>query len=146
MDNITMLDCGSAIGVRLPPYIVYKGKNLMSNHTHGGPPGTRYSMYDSGGWRWQIFVIGLSRCSYWQPMSSYSVFDGLKSDESLGLFELVEEYSVSLYVFPPRTTHLLQPLDVGVFGPLKSAWTKVLNEYKLETQHPGWIGKYFLPS
>lgn len=47
-DYITILACGSAIGERLPPYVVYKGKNLMANHTQGGPPGTRYFMSDSG--------------------------------------------------------------------------------------------------
>ena len=138
-DYITMLGCGSAIGERLPPYIVYKGKNLMSNHTHGGPPGTRYSMSDSGWmemanfreWFVKVFVPATTDLVKTGPVILF--FDGHKSHESLGLIELAKEYSVSLYVFPPHTTHLLQPLDVGVFGPLKSAWTKVLKEYKLET-------------
>ena len=47
-ENITILACGSAIGEKLPPYIVYKGKNLMTAHTEGGPQDTRYSMSDSG--------------------------------------------------------------------------------------------------
>jgi len=47
-EYITILACGSAIGERLPPYIIYKGKHLMGNHTRGGPPGTCYSMSDSG--------------------------------------------------------------------------------------------------
>ncbi len=40
---------------------------------------------------------------------------------------------IVLYVFPPHTTHLLQPLDVGVYGPLKQVWSQVLKEFKLET-------------
>lgn len=47
-EYITILACGSAIGEKLPPYNVYKGKHLMTNHTQGEPPGTRYSMSDSG--------------------------------------------------------------------------------------------------
>ena len=35
---------------------------------------------------------------------------------------------------PPNTTHLLQPLDVGVFTPLKNARRAVLKQYKLETR------------
>ena len=38
-----------------------------------------------------------------------------------------------IYVFPPHTTHILQPLDVGVFKPLKSVWSQVLKTYTLET-------------
>ena len=31
-------------------------------------------------------------------------------------------------------THLLQPLDVGVFAPVKNTWQAVLKQYKLETR------------
>ena len=33
----------------------------------------------------------------------------------------------------PNTTHLLQPLDSGVFAPLKSAWRGILKRYSVET-------------
>ena len=36
---------------------------------------------------------------------------------------------------PPNATHLIQPLDVAVFGPLKSVWQDVLSDFKLK--HPG---------
>jgi hypothetical protein len=29
---------------------------------------------------------------------------------------------------PPHTSHLLQPLDVGVFGPLKRSYGKLVEE------------------
>ena len=29
--------------------------------------------------------------------------------------------------------HILQPLDVAVFGPLKAIWSNVLNEHQLTT-------------
>ncbi|THU83132.1 DDE-domain-containing protein, partial [Dendrothele bispora CBS 962.96] len=42
------------------------------------------------------------------------------------------ENNVILYCLPPHTTHRLQPLDVGCFGPLQNAWFRqcdiVLNE------------------
>ena len=31
---------------------------------------------------------------------------------------------VILYCLPTKTTHKLQPLDVGVFGPLQNEWAK----------------------
>jgi hypothetical protein len=37
-------------------------------------------------------------------------------------------------LLPSNTTHVLQPLDVGVYGPLKQAWKKILAEYKLKTR------------
>lgn len=54
-DYITIIACGSAIGERLPPYILYKGKNLMATNTRGGPPGTCPTQ---GGWKQQTSMSG----------------------------------------------------------------------------------------
>ena len=50
-----------------------------------------------------------------------------------GLVEEVRDWGIVLYTFPPYTTHLLQPLDVGVIGPLKHVWSQILKDFKLET-------------
>ena len=36
---------------------------------------------------------------------------------------------VVVIALPPNTTHLLQPLDKGIFSPLKSQWKKVVQSY-----------------
>ena len=38
---------------------------------------------------------------------------------------------IVLYVLPPHTSHFLQPLDVGVYGPFKSLYEKALHQYPL---------------
>jgi len=38
---------------------------------------------------------------------------------------------------PPHTTHKSQPLDSGVFGPLKKAWTEVCHNYQQD--NPGAV-------
>ncbi|KAJ8886825.1 hypothetical protein PR048_013037 [Dryococelus australis] len=40
-----------------------------------------------------------------------------------------KENDIYLFTFPSHTTHLLQPLDVGVYRPFKLAWGKSLNNY-----------------
>src|SRR6266481_3643741 len=35
---------------------------------------------------------------------------------------------VVIYCLPPKTTHKLQPLNVGVFRPLQNAWVKHMQE------------------
>ena len=38
-------------------------------------------------------------------------------------------------LLPANTTHVLQPLDVGVYGPLKQAWkSRILPQYKRKTR------------
>ena len=39
------------------------------------------------------------------------------------------EDKVVLFVLPPNTTHITQPLDKGCFGPLKMKWIEVCHEY-----------------
>ena len=138
-ENITILACGSAIGEKLPLYIVYKGKNLMTAHTQGGPRDTRYSMSDSGWmeganfveWFRNDFLPAVEDIRHTGPVVLF--LDGHQSHTTHGLVEEARDKGIVLYTFPPHTTHLLQPLDVGVFGPLKYVWSQILKEFKLET-------------
>ena len=59
--------------------------------------------------------------------------DGHTSHINLELITLARDRGVILFCLPSHTTHALQPLDVGVYGPLKSRWGKILKEYKMET-------------
>jgi hypothetical protein len=44
---------------------------------------------------------------------------------------------VHIFCLPPHTTHIhvhvLQPLDVGAYSPLKQTWKRILKGYKLAT-------------
>ena len=71
--------------------------------------------------------------------------DGHQSHTTLGLVEEARDKGIVLYTFPPHTTHLLQPLDVGVFGPLKLVWSQILKEFKLETM-AAKVDKRIFPS
>ena len=56
------------------------------------------------------------------------VFDGHATHETPEMKELAFKNNILLYCLPPKTTHKLQPLDVGVFGPLQTAWNKCCQE------------------
>ena len=47
-EYITALGCGSAGGIKLPPFAVYKAKNLWERWTRGGLAAARYGVSDSG--------------------------------------------------------------------------------------------------
>lgn len=50
------------------------------------------------------------------------IYDGHGSHDTLDVIALSREHNVILYCLPPHTTHKLQPLDIGVFGPFQCAW------------------------
>lgn len=52
------------------------------------------------------------------------IYDGHHSHASIELCKAAVEANIKLFTLPPHTSHRLQPLDVGVFGPLQRAWQK----------------------
>ena len=57
--------------------------------------------------------------------------DGHHSHIDLELIYTAKEHNVDLMCLP--LTHIMQPLDVSVFRPLKRAYSNILKEYKTDT-------------
>ena len=57
------------------------------------------------------------------------LYDGHKAHLSLTLADWAKDHNVVLFVLPPHTSHLTQPLDVGVFGPLKKLYNRECHSY-----------------
>ena len=66
---------------------------------------------------------------------------------------------VIVFCLPPNTTHITQPSDKGVFGPLKNSWMhecqkfmsknpcKVVNQYNfMEIFSKAWYGAMTIPN
>ena len=54
--------------------------------------------------------------------------DGFGSHESLEVMQFCPENNIVLARLPSHTSHKLQPCDVGVFGPLNTAYRERLEE------------------
>lgn len=50
------------------------------------------------------------------------ISDGFGTHESLEIMQYCYENNITLCRLPSHTSHKLQPCDVGVFGPLKTAY------------------------
>ena len=61
------------------------------------------------------------------------IYDGHGSHTTLDWITLARSKNIILYCLPPHTTHRLQPLDVGCFGPLQIAWFNRCDEILDET-------------
>ena len=58
--------------------------------------------------------------------------DGHSSHINLAVSSFCREKGIILYCFPPHASHILQPLDVSVYGPLKKLWNDALSEFSRE--------------
>ncbi|KAK5991832.1 MFS-type transporter clz9-like protein [Cladobotryum mycophilum] len=54
------------------------------------------------------------------------IIDGFTGHTTLEFIEYCIEFDIVVAVFPSHSTHILQPLDVGVFQPLKNSQQKVI--------------------
>ena len=139
-EHTTVHVCCSASGQRLPPFVLYKAKNMYHRWMQGGPAGCVYGASESGwmdgtnflSWFRKLFLPAVGHLTSTGPV--YLFFDGHYSHISLELIRTAQKSNVKLFCLPPNCTHILQPLDVGVFGPVKKTWGKVVKQWRLETR------------
>jgi hypothetical protein len=62
------------------------------------------------------------------------LLDGHLSHQTQEFLDYCRPRRILPLLLPPHSTHTLQPLDVGLFSPLSSAYAKALEEYMQKTQ------------
>lgn len=58
--------------------------------------------------------------------------DGHVSHLTLPLAQFCKANQIELIALYPNATHILQPLDVAVFHPLKTQWKKVVDQWRMD--------------
>ena len=58
---------------------------------------------------------------------SLLIYDNFEARLSIAVLNLAKEHGVTILTLPPHSTHKLQPLDVGVMGPFKTAYTAAID-------------------
>ena len=151
-EYFTVLGAGAADGARLPPFILYKGSHLYLRWTNGRLAGAVYSTSDSGWmdasnfdqWFGKLFIPSVRHLLSTGPVVLF--VDGHHSHLTLQLIQHARRDGIQLFCMPPHVTHVMQPLDVGVYGPIKKEWKAILKEHRLQTlgetvskeEFPGW--------
>lgn len=135
-------------GCMLPPYIVYKAKNLYPDWVEGGPDGAVYNRSLSGWFDSHIFEDWFLKVAlpYLKRKSGKKLLigDNLASHLSLKVITQCEENDINFVFLPPNSTHVCQPLDVAVFRPVKKTWKKLLIQWKQKNR--GVIPKSKFPA
>ena len=138
--QITVVACVSASGNYIPPMIIWDRKSLKQEWTTGEVAGTLYGMSSKGWMDMSLFEKWFTRHFLRYAPSVRPLLlllDGHSSHYSPVAVKMAAEENIILFTLPPNTTHLSQPLDKGVFGPLKVAWRRVCHTYLSE--NPGIV-------
>lgn len=149
-ENLTTLICVNASGVVAPPLTIYKFQRLPKSYVESAPKGWSLGISDSG---WMtaknfyeyfanVFHPWLVEHHYQFPIIVF--LDGHSSHLSLQLSKFCRDKEIIIVCLPPNTTHLMQPLDVAVFGPMKKNWRKKVRQFCFEHGHE--ISKQDVPT
>ena len=107
---------------------IFDAQHLNHAWTKGEFPGTRYGLSDKGWINTELFEGWLSEHFLEHAVSARPLLlllDGHSMHYQPQSVRFAKEHGVIMLCLPPHTTHEAQPLDCGVFGPLKSYWSNV---------------------
>jgi hypothetical protein len=130
-DKTTVIGAVSAIGHQIPPFYIFTGKRKIDHLIDGDLPGTDYTVTESCWSNADVFQEYMK--------DHFSKYVHVKEGEhllllydghvTLSLIDWAKERSIILFLLPPHASHILQPLDVGCFGPLQKIYNKECSSY-----------------
>ena len=138
----TIISCGNAAGTAIPPFFVFKGKQMNEELLKGKSAGAAGVMSDSGWSNSVIFrnyledhFLTFAQRPRNEDQKLLILYDGNKSHVCNPVVEWARENNIILFVLPPHCSHLLQPLDIGCFSPLKAKFNQECQLFM--RQNPG---------
>ncbi|KJA15782.1 hypothetical protein HYPSUDRAFT_71833 [Hypholoma sublateritium FD-334 SS-4] len=129
LELVTIIECVCADGTALLPGFVFSGTQFLPEWFQDVDDDICISLSPNGWtndflcteWFKKSF-IGQSKARNKSGKPIILVLDGHGSHEKLVMIDLGLSHGIIIFCLPPHTTHKLQPLDVGVFGPFSCAW------------------------
>ena len=124
--HVTAHLCICADGRVLPTFIIFEKSLPHIDYKDGVPGDWLFGHSESGymdsvlflAWFKQVFI---PHCGSARPV--LLILDNHDSHTTLDVIECAKENNIELLGLPPHTTHLLQPLDVSINGPLKAKFS-----------------------
>jgi hypothetical protein len=129
-ERVSVIQGVNACGWAIPPYITMKGKNHLATWYEDNqlPKDWRFNTSENG---WTTNEIDLDWIKHFdmhtkaRTVGIYRlVLDGHESHQSTEFEIYCKDNNIISLCIPPHSSHLLQPLEVGCFNPLKKAYSK----------------------
>lgn len=131
--TITVICCMSAVGNFIPPMIIYPRKRHSPQLEKDGPLGAVYENSNNGWTNEELFVKWLQHFVKTVAPSKEKpvllILDNHYSHSTLESYNFCREHFITIVSIPPHTSHMLQPLDVVFYGPLKKAYNRECDLY-----------------
>lgn len=137
----TAICCCNAAGGFIPPYLIFARKRMKDSLLDGAPPGTQGSCTDNGWINGETFLLWLK---FFQNEVRASpehkvilLLDNHESHKYYPALEYASANNIIFLSFAPHTTHRMQPLDITVYGPIKTYFEQSVSSF--QKAHAGRI-------
>lgn len=153
---VTVIETICGNGTVLPPLVIYKGtKKFMGwyQHLDDTTEAAEY-LFATSPRGWTSRKLGMEWLKHFDqvtkprvsPKSPYRllIIDGHDSHITMEFIKYCLDANIKPYCLPPHTTHLLQPLDVGLFSPLQKAYGKGVDKATRFSYFNIWKGNFLL--
>lgn len=130
---VTMCCFVNAAGNTVPPAYIFPRQRNLDVIGHSAPPNSLILGHPSGWMTGENFVkvfhhfIQHARCSQERPAVLF--LDNHDSHVSIEIILAARSAGVHLITFPPHSSHRLQPLDVTIYGPMKTRYNQACDDF-----------------
>jgi DDE superfamily endonuclease/helix-turn-helix, Psq domain len=133
---VTVIQGVNSQGWAVPPFLVFKGKWHLASwyEEEHFPAGWRVAVSKNG---WTTNELTLEWLKHFEKFTCTKtvgtyrllVLDGHESHHSAEFEEYCCTNNILTLCMPAHSSHLLQPLDIGCFGPLKKAYSRQIENF-----------------
>lgn len=129
----------NAVGLALPPVYVFPRIRHPDEYLTNAPTSSLALGNRSGWMTGELFLTVLEHIQRHTHCSKDNkillLLDNHESHTTISAINFCRQNGIIMLSFPPHTSHKLQPLDVGVYGPFKTYCSVAFNDWM--TTNPG---------
>lgn len=130
---VTLCLAVNAVGNAVPPMFVFPRIHFKDHFIRDGPIGCVGTGNKSGWMQENEFLAFMKHfVKHVNPSETNKVLillDNHSSHLSISLIDYCRDNFITLLSFPPHTSHRLQPLDRGVYGPFKKYFNNAADQW-----------------
>ena len=132
-----MLECICGDGSKISPLVIFKGESIQtswipseSNNDWSWSSNTKGWTCDAIGEDWIKTVFEPETCAKASRLGATRllIVDGHGSHITAPFIRFCMDHNIMVLLLPPHSSHLTQPLDVGIFSPLKRRMSEELDK------------------
>lgn len=135
---VTLALAVNGMGHSIPPFYIFPRKNMQKAFMIGASNESVGIANESGYMNQVDFLKFIHHFAHHsntsQERPTLLILDNCTAHLSIDSIDFAREHGITMVSIPPHCSHKLQPLDVGVFGPVKIFYTSETKNWQMNNK------------